>query len=259
MFPKILRLFQFRRAGGRLAASPSPSLPVVVFPLKLFVLRPASAATQFSWVLFIPRDKGRERKKASSALPPSRVSSSLDHVALGEGAASDRRRRCSRVQETALVQKSVSFIADDNFSLFQRRLSVSERRRQRHRQRRRRRRHLHTREERSYRIWNERPKAVPVGQRLRLGKHGALEPKLGRGENVGKEDNDLGYQTTKRACSFECQKYGSIHGYGCCELRPDNINDPEKGSCHYFVDGHEEYGKNYLTMKCTKGGYLLIF
>ena len=79
------------------------------------------------------------------------------------------------------------------------------------------------------------------------------------GQCVGKEDNDLGYQTTKRACRFECQKYGSIHGYGCCELRPDNINDPEKGSCHYFVDGHEEYGKNYLTMKCTQGGYLLFF
>ena len=50
-------------------ASPPP--PVVVFPLKLFVLvRPAA---QFSWVLFIPRDKGRERKKASSA-PPSLAS-----------------------------------------------------------------------------------------------------------------------------------------------------------------------------------------
>ena len=60
MFPKILRLFQFRRA---LRPSFAPSLPVVVFPLKLF-LRPKAA--QFSWVLFIPRDKGgeeRERKK----------------------------------------------------------------------------------------------------------------------------------------------------------------------------------------------------
>ena len=44
-------------------ARPLPLSSVVVFPLKLF-LRPKAA--QFSWVLFIPRDKGgedRERKK----------------------------------------------------------------------------------------------------------------------------------------------------------------------------------------------------
>ena len=54
MFPKILRLFSVPPGGGSLSLCRRLSF-------ETFPLRPKAA--QFSWVLFIPRDKGRERRE----------------------------------------------------------------------------------------------------------------------------------------------------------------------------------------------------
>ena len=77
-----------------------------------------------------------------------------------------------------------------------------------------------------------------------------------RGECVGTEKKDLGYQFTQRACRLECHKYGSIHGDGCCELQPYYEDDLEEGYCYYFVDGQEKRGNTHLTMKCAQGALL---